>query len=150
MQLVPEESGRPIFLKDRLAQEGIFEAVHVSCHGHIIDGEGPVLALETPEGDLDLTTAGDFANVLGERKAPLVFVSACERTGTTRGRGGIGISSERTPGRPGPAPVAIRRSRNGASEGTPATRSSSTRPTVAFPSQPRGSSSAGGDTPRPF
>lgn len=76
VQVVPEESGCPEFLKDQLAREGPFEAVHVSCHGGILGGV-PQLALETPEGELELVTPGDFADVLGENKPPLVFLSAC-------------------------------------------------------------------------
>ncbi len=77
MRLSVEESGCADFLKDRLAQDGPFEAVHLSCHGDILRGTGPVLALETPEGDLAPVTPGRLAGVLGERKAPLVFLSAC-------------------------------------------------------------------------
>jgi hypothetical protein len=77
VQVIVEESGCAEFLKDRLAQDGPFEAVHVSCHGGIAEQLGPVLALETAEGDLALTTPGDFARLLGEGKAPLVFLSAC-------------------------------------------------------------------------
>ena len=77
MHLFVEESGCQDFLKDRLAQEGPFEVVHVSCHGDIHQDLGPVLALETPEGGLALATAGEIAHTLGERKAPLVFLSAC-------------------------------------------------------------------------
>jgi tetratricopeptide (TPR) repeat protein len=77
VQVAVEESGCAEFLKDRLAQEGPFEVVHVSCHGGIPVDEGPVLALETPEGELALVTPGGFAGVLGEDKPPLVFVSAC-------------------------------------------------------------------------
>ena len=77
VQVVVEESGCAEFLKDRLAQEGPFEAVHISCHGTILENGDPVLALETPEGNLDPITPGDFAGVLGEGKAPLVFLSAC-------------------------------------------------------------------------
>ena len=77
MQLFVEESGCADFLKDRLAQDGPFEAVHLSCHGDILEGTGPVLALETPEGDLAPVTPGQLAGSLGERKAPLVFLSAC-------------------------------------------------------------------------
>lgn len=77
LQVVVEESGCAEFLKERLAQEGPFEVVHVSCHGDVRGDHGPVLALETPEGDLDLVSPGDFSNVLGEGKVPLVFLSAC-------------------------------------------------------------------------
>ncbi len=72
-----EESGCAALLKDRLAREAeAFEVVHVSCHGTVLAGV-PVLALETLEGELELVEAGAFAAVLGERKPPLVFVSAC-------------------------------------------------------------------------
>ena len=77
VRVAVEESGCAQFLKDRLAQDGPFEAVHISCHGDILKDDGPALALETPEGDLALTTPGDFAEVLGEHKASLVFLSAC-------------------------------------------------------------------------
>lgn len=77
VQLVVEESGCLDFLRDRLAQDGPFEAVHFSCHGDLSHNHGPVLALETPEGTLAITTPGEVANALGERKAPLVFLSAC-------------------------------------------------------------------------
>ena len=43
---------------------------------------GPVLALETPEGKTEYVPAGKTARALGEKKAPLVFVSAC-RTAET-------------------------------------------------------------------
>lgn len=76
VQVVVEESGCAGLLKDRLAQEGPFEVVHVSCHG-TIRSDVPELALESPEGELELVTPGDFAGVLGEDKVPLVFVSAC-------------------------------------------------------------------------
>ncbi|MGE0680185.1 MAG: CHAT domain-containing protein [Candidatus Binatia bacterium] len=77
VQLVVEESGCLDFLSDRLALEESFEAVHFSCHGDLNHEHGPVLALETPEGAFALTTPGDVASALGERKIPLVFLSAC-------------------------------------------------------------------------
>ncbi len=49
IQLFVEESGCSDFLKERLALDGPFEAVHLSCHGDIRSDVGPVLALETPE-----------------------------------------------------------------------------------------------------
>ena len=91
MQLTVEESGCAAFLKDSLAQEGPFEVVHLSCHG---DGGGdgvPVLAWETPEGDLALMSPADVAAVLGEGKAPLVFLSAC-RTAEAGGQPQADIS----------------------------------------------------------
>ena len=83
MQLVVEESGCADFFKERLAQDGPFEAIHLSCHGDLLRDGGPALALETPEGDLALTRPGDFARLLGEKKATLVFLSAC-RTAESR------------------------------------------------------------------
>ncbi len=85
VEVVVEESGCADFLKDRLAQDGPFEVVHVSCHGDILRNGGPALALETPEGGLALTTPGDFARVLGEGKAPLVFLSACRTAEASAG-----------------------------------------------------------------
>ena len=87
VQVTVEESGAGLFLKDRIAQDGPFEVVHISCHGDIVDGHDPVLALETPEGRVDLTTPGDLAGVLGCEKASLVFLSAC-RTAESENEGG--------------------------------------------------------------
>jgi hypothetical protein len=84
VQVVVEESGCAALLKDRLAQDGPFEVVHVSCHGTIRSGV-PVLAMETLEGELELVAPGDFAGVLGEDKAPLVFVSACRTAESAAG-----------------------------------------------------------------
>jgi tetratricopeptide (TPR) repeat protein len=85
VQVLVEESGCATFLKDRLAREGPFDVVHVSCHGGI-QADVPVLALETPEGELELVRPGDFVGALGEDKASLVFVSAC---GTAESRAGF-------------------------------------------------------------
>jgi hypothetical protein len=85
MQLVVEESGCPDFCKERLAQDGPFEAVHLSCHGDLLADGTPALALETPEGDLALTRPGDFATLLGEKKPTLVFLSACRTAESRRG-----------------------------------------------------------------
>ena len=82
--VVVEESGCAALLKDRLAQEGPFDVVHVSCHGTIRGGV-PVLAMETLEGELELVAPGDFAGVLGEDKPPLVFVSACRTAESAAG-----------------------------------------------------------------
>ena len=82
VQLVVEESGCAEFLKDRLALDGQFEAVHISCHGDILKNLDPILALESPEGDLDPITPGDLAETLGEKKPPLVFLSACMTAAT--------------------------------------------------------------------
>ena len=82
IQLSVEESGTVSFLGNRLADEGPMEVVHVSCHGTILNGR-PVLALETPEGAVDLVEPADFAAALGEEKAPLVFLSACLSAAST-------------------------------------------------------------------
>ncbi len=87
VQVVVEESGCSDFLKDRLALDGPFEVVHISCHGDVITNAGPVLALETPEGKVAQTSPGDFSRVLGEKKPPLVFLSAC-RTAQTAAEDG--------------------------------------------------------------
>ena len=65
----------------RIAQDGPFEALHLSCHGDILKGD-PVLALEKPEGGLDLAGIAALSKALGEegKKPGLVFLSAC-RTG---------------------------------------------------------------------
>ena len=72
-----EESGCKTFLKERLALDGPFQAVHLTCHGDIDRDLGPILALETPEGRTDKVTPGELIKTLGEKKAHLVFVSAC-------------------------------------------------------------------------
>src|SRR5271170_598163 len=55
LRLVVEESGALFFLRERLtSSEGPFEALHLSCHGQIDPKAGPVLGLETPEGDAAL------------------------------------------------------------------------------------------------
>ena len=77
VHLSVEESGCAEFLRDRLALDGPFEVVHVSCHGNIDKTLGPILALESPEGDVAFVTPEDFSGVLGESRAPLVFLSAC-------------------------------------------------------------------------
>lgn len=51
LSLFVEESGCHSYLKDKLALEGPFEAVHISCHGNIIPSRGPVLILEDEEGN---------------------------------------------------------------------------------------------------
>lgn len=77
MQLFVEESGCAEFLKDRLVQEGPFEAVHLSCHGDIDPDTGPILLLETPEGRKASCSPGALSSTIGENKLPLVFLSAC-------------------------------------------------------------------------
>ena len=81
LNLSVEESGSVEFLGQRIAEDGPFEALHLSCHGEIVKGE-PVLALENAEGGLDLTGIAKLSEVLGEegKQPALVFLSAC-RTG---------------------------------------------------------------------
>jgi len=75
--LVVEELGGHAPMRDRIAHEGPFEAVHLSCHGGIDDKLGPVLALEAEDGAPDLTPPGTLLDAFGGQKPPLVFVSAC-------------------------------------------------------------------------
>ncbi|MEW5735218.1 MAG: CHAT domain-containing protein [Thermodesulfobacteriota bacterium] len=95
LQLCVEESGALDFLKDRLALDGPFEALHLSCHGNIDKEKGPVLALESPEGDEAPALPGEIAAALGEHRAPLVFLSACrtaEAGGEKKAGSGAGES----------------------------------------------------------
>src|SRR5438477_2568099 len=57
LDLSVEESGAIEFLGERIAQDGPFEALHLSCHGDFVKGH-PVLALEKPEGVS--TSSGSF------------------------------------------------------------------------------------------
>jgi tetratricopeptide (TPR) repeat protein len=77
LRLVVEESGSAEVLPERIKAAGPFELVHLSCHGTIDEDKGPVLALETLEGDPDLVTAPDLLEALGARLPALVFLSAC-------------------------------------------------------------------------
>ncbi|MCW5704775.1 MAG: CHAT domain-containing protein [Bradyrhizobium sp.] len=78
LKLVVEETGSITELSHRLtSSEGPFEALHLSCHGDILSEHGPVLLLESPVGDADEVAPGDLARALGERKPPLVVLSAC-------------------------------------------------------------------------
>jgi CHAT domain-containing protein len=81
LNLSVEESGAVDFLGQRIAQDGPFEALHLSCHGDIVKGH-PILALEKPEGGLDLVGIDPLSRAFGEedKKPKLVFLSAC-RTG---------------------------------------------------------------------
>jgi hypothetical protein len=74
LSLFVEESGTIESLRQRIAEDGPFEALHLSCHGDIVRGE-PVLALENPEGGLDLTEIPRLSDALGEegKKPALVF-----------------------------------------------------------------------------
>ena len=75
--LVVEELGGRAPMRDRVAHEGPFEAVHLSCHGGIDEDLGPFLALEAEDGALDPTPPGELLDAFVPKKPPLVFVSAC-------------------------------------------------------------------------
>jgi hypothetical protein len=78
VHLIVEETGVLRFLRGRLASaEGSCEALHLSCHGDIDRALGPVLMLETPEGDAARATAGDLIEALGAVRPQLVALSAC-------------------------------------------------------------------------
>jgi hypothetical protein len=79
LNLSVEESGALEFLGQRIAQDGLFEALHLSCHGNIEKGE-PFICLESPEGREDRVKIAGLSHALGEAKPALVFLSAC-RTG---------------------------------------------------------------------
>jgi hypothetical protein len=76
VRVMVEESGSLPLLRDRALQEEAFEAVHLSCHGEV-GKEGAFLALESSEGKLELATAANLVKALGEKKPPLLFLSAC-------------------------------------------------------------------------
>jgi len=92
LSLFVEESGCHSYLRDKLALEGPFDAVHISCHGNIIPSQGPVLILEDEEGKEAVTSPAEIIDALGERKPSLVFLSACRtaqayRENHTNGKG---------------------------------------------------------------
>ena len=88
LHLVVEESGCREGLRDRLAQTGMVETLHVTTHGDIVNGE-PVLTLETPDGGLDLVSVAEFCATLGgeDRHPRLAVLSACR---TAEGSGAAG------------------------------------------------------------
>ena len=78
LHLVVEESGSAKPLAERLALDGPFEAIHLSCHGNIDSKRGPFLAFEDSQGAMQPTFAGDLAQLLGDGQGTfLVFLSAC-------------------------------------------------------------------------
>ena len=76
LHLRVEESGCLEFLGPRMALEAPIEALHLSCHGTISNGE-PVLLLEDAKGRRSLTAPAELVRSLGEAKPPLIFLSAC-------------------------------------------------------------------------
>jgi tetratricopeptide (TPR) repeat protein len=81
MRVIVEESGALLHLQDLVLQEAPIEALHLSCHGDIQQGQA-FLALEDDTGGVAFATATDLVTALGETKPPLVFLSAC-RTAET-------------------------------------------------------------------
>ena len=76
--LVVEETGALDPLTERLtSDEAPFEALHLSCHGTIAPEKGPMLLLETIEGDAHLVGPGALVEALGPSPPPLVVLSAC-------------------------------------------------------------------------
>lgn len=97
LSLFVEESGCLNYLRDKLALEGPFDALHISCHGNIISS-GPVLVLEDEEGKEDPTSPAEIIDTLGERKPSLVFLSACrtaeaDRENYTNGKGESSVAA---------------------------------------------------------
>jgi hypothetical protein len=76
LHLRVEESGCLEFLSPRLANEGGADALHLSCHGDIKNNE-PVLILESPRGDPAPASSAQLTKALGQKKPPLLFLSAC-------------------------------------------------------------------------
>ncbi|NIM17759.1 MAG: CHAT domain-containing protein, partial [Candidatus Aminicenantes bacterium] len=80
MDLTVEESGNPGLLAQCISGEcigGAVDVLHISCHGTIHSKKGPVLMLETEEGDPCPTYAEELAKNLGGNKPNLMFLSAC-------------------------------------------------------------------------
>jgi hypothetical protein len=65
LNLTVEESGAIGFLGQRIAQDGPFEALHLSCHGNIVKNE-PFICFETPEGGEDRINIARLSDALGE------------------------------------------------------------------------------------
>ena len=79
MDLVVEESGTLKILAKTLLLEKEPSVLHISCHGSIKD-KGPVLVLETDEGESDYVGPDRFGQAFKKIRPRLLFVSAC-RTG---------------------------------------------------------------------
>lgn len=78
LDLVVEESGTLEQLGERVALEGPFDAVHLSCHGlPDQDGQPARLLLEDEAGDRADADAADLVSAFGENRPKLVFLSAC-------------------------------------------------------------------------
>ena len=78
LHLFVEETGAAQWLQDRLAADGPFDVLHLSCHGDIDKRRGPVLALEDDRGGVALTDVPLLVGSIGEAdRLPLLFLSAC-------------------------------------------------------------------------
>ncbi|MCP4691548.1 MAG: CHAT domain-containing protein, partial [Desulfobacterales bacterium] len=75
MDLTVEESGAPVLLADCLAREHPVDVLHISCHG--TNSPGPLLMLETEEGDKAPAGPGALSRSLGGATPRLLFISAC-------------------------------------------------------------------------
>jgi tetratricopeptide (TPR) repeat protein len=95
--LAVEESGCAVFLRERLAGQESFEAIHLSCHGEVLTAEvaarfagegaepGPALLLESPEGGMAFASPARLAQVWGGTPPGLVFLSACRTAESQQG-----------------------------------------------------------------
>ncbi len=74
MDLTVEESGAPALLAVCMAREHPVDALHISCHG--ANSPGPVLMLESEEGDKAPIGPGALTRSPGGAAPRLLFVSA--------------------------------------------------------------------------
>ncbi len=75
MDLTVEESGGPALLADCMAREHPADVLHISCHG--TNSPGPLLMLESEEGDKAPAGPGTLSDSLDGAAPRLLFVSAC-------------------------------------------------------------------------
>ena len=97
LSLAVEESGSPDLLRERLDRQEVFEAIHLYCHGEVLDPKtaaefaeegaesGPVLLMETPEGGRVFVPPGALTKVWGGNSPNLVFLSGSRTAETTPG-----------------------------------------------------------------
>jgi len=71
LHLRVEESGCLEFLAPCMALEASIEALHLSCHGTISNGE-PVLLLEDAKGKKSETAPAELVRAFGESPPPLI------------------------------------------------------------------------------
>jgi tetratricopeptide (TPR) repeat protein len=76
--VIVEETGSLESLGERLtSDEGPFEALHISCHGTIDQRLGPIMLLESLEGEARPADPGDLVRACGPQTPPLIVLSAC-------------------------------------------------------------------------